>query len=141
MKTFQYDPRSLLLKTIRRVLADFKTVEKKFSTETRQADEVKDYLSRFKKLKNDSKIKDVTQKDIDSWGKQGWVKFKAFVEELEGKKSKTEEKKEAGIKTKAEGAELRAEDENWYVYKILNKDACVLFGAGTKWCITESGRY
>ena len=124
---------SHLLKELRGVSADFKTVEKKFSTETQQADEVKDYLSRFKKLKKDSKIKDVTEKDIDSWGKQGWVKFKAFVEELEGKKSKTEEKREA----RADGAELRAENEGWYVYKILNKDACITFGAGTRWCITD----
>jgi len=113
-------------------LADFKTVEKIFSKEAPPA-EVKEYIERYKTLKNANKIKVIEQKNIDFWGKQDWENFKSFVEELEGTKSKTEERKIV----KETGVDLRVENDEWSVYKILNRDACLFFGAGTKWCITQ----
>ena len=117
------------------VLADFKTVEKIFSKEAPPV-EVEDFLERYKRLKNANKIKVIEQRNIDFWGKQDWQKFTSFVEELEGTKSKAEE-----LKTKAnEGAELRAEDDNWVVYKILTRDACIFYGTN-KWCISKDGSH
>jgi hypothetical protein len=40
---------------------------------------------------------------------------------------------------KQEGAEKIAENESWYVYKIKTHEACQLYGANTKWCITQEG--
>jgi hypothetical protein len=48
--------------------------------------------------------------------------------------SKTAAKK----KEKHEGAELIYSDENANVYFIKNKNACMQYGSGTKWCITSA---
>jgi hypothetical protein len=128
-----------LLKAISRVLveATFKTAKQTFLDQEVREAEVDEFFERFKEASKKNKIKNIGEKNIDFWAKKPWKEFTKFVTELDETKTKTEEKKEAGIKVKAEGAELRAENEDWYVYKILNKDACILFGAGTRWCITD----
>jgi len=114
------------------VEADFKTAKKKFSLESSE-DVVDEYLSTFKTLRDKNQIKD---KDIDVWAKKGWEEFKAFVDSFKDKKTKTSTKTDK----KAQGAELVAENEGWVVYKILTKDACILYGSNTKWCITEKDK-
>jgi len=114
------------------VEADFKTAKKKFSLESSE-DVVDEYLSTFKTLRDKNQIKD---KDIDVWAKKGWEKFKAFVDSFKYKKTKTSTKTDK----KAQGADLVAENEDWVVYKILTKDACILYGSNTKWCITEKDK-
>ena len=116
------------------VLADFKSVEKKFIEQNAEKDEIKKYLDLFKELKNNQRIQSIEDKNIDTWGKRTWEEFKEFVDDLKADKSKTEEKKLA----KMEGAELVTEDDNWRVYKITSHDASRIYGSGTKWCITES---
>jgi len=111
------------------VEADFKSAKKKFSLESSE-DVVDEYLSTFKTLRDKNQIKD---KDIDIWAKKGWEEFKAFVDSFKDKKTKTSTKTDK----KAQGADLVAENEGWVVYKILTKDACILYGSNTKWCITD----
>ena len=126
-----------LLKALRHIimadtlLANFKTVEKKFEQQGIDKETIKQYLADFKKLRD---TKDLGEnKDIDTWGKKSWNEFKKFVDNTKKEKSKTEEKK---IK-KVEGADLVFSDKNWSIYKILNFDAAMNYGSGTKWCITN----
>jgi hypothetical protein len=116
------------------VTSDFKTTEKKFLDRGVAKDEVKKYLDAFKKLRDANRIHDVQEKNIDFWGTtQSFDEFKSFVDALSEEKSKTETKK---LK-KMEAAELIAENEDWYVYEITTHEACMLYGSGTKWCITQ----
>jgi len=117
------------------VEADFKSAKKKFSLESSE-DVVDEYLSTFKTLRDKNQIKELKDKDIDVWAKKGWEEFKAFVDSFKDKKTKTSTKTDK----KAQGAELVAENEDWVVYKILTKDACILYGSNTKWCITEKDK-
>ena len=126
----------LLVLALRKVVeADFKTATISFEMDA-SSSEVKDYISRFKSLKNKNQIKDLKDKNIDSWVKQGWIKFKSFIDSFEGKKTKTQEIRE----TKAEGAELKAENEEWLVFKIKTKGACIRYGSKAKWCITKEDK-
>ena len=117
------------------VEADFKTAKKKFSLESSE-DVVDEYLSTFKTLRDKNQIKELKDKDIDVWAKKGWEEFKAFVDSFKDTKTKTSTKTDK----KAQGADLVAENEGWVVYKILTKDACILYGSNTKWCITEKDK-
>jgi hypothetical protein len=110
---------------------DFKTSAKRFQDQGAEKAEVDQVLALFKELK--PKIKDNTQKDIDRW--KSWDEFKTFVNDLKGVKSKGQEKKEK----KEAGAKLVVEDKYWKVYHITSHDAAMLYGSGTKWCITQSG--
>ena len=110
------------------ILADFKTVKKKFATDQNiEVDLVDTYLDEFKELRNRNKIKDHDEKNIDFWGKKSWEEFKEFVDTLKTEKTKTEEKK----LQKQEGAELIAENKDWSVYKISSHIAAMLYGFGT----------
>ena len=113
--------------------ADFKTVERKFLDQGIEKGLIKTVLDSFKDLKNKHRIKKTEEKNIDWWGKKDFKELKDFVTGLQETKSKTEETK---IK-KAEGAELRAENDLWYVYKIISHESACFYGSKTKWCITE----
>jgi hypothetical protein len=84
-----------------------------------------DAVQRFHKLHNLLK-----NKDINSY---------ATIDELTtaiqaaSETSKTALKKQKKIK----GADAVYSDANATIYYIKNKNACVLYGAGTKWCITS----
>ena len=120
-----------LIAALRFIIADFKAVKVKFSDQGIEPLLVDEYLDLFKKNKN--KIKELDHKNIDNWGKKPWIEFKEFVDSLIEQKSKSEEKK----LTKQEGAELKAENDAWKIYKITSHKAAMLYGKGTKWCITE----
>ena len=115
------------------VLADFKTVKKKFLDQGASEDDVNTYLTHFKRMRDQNRIKDNTQKNIDFWGKKSWEEFKEFVEGLKQKTSKTKQKKFK----KLEGAELVTQNDEWGIFKIYTKSAAVQYGSGTKWCITQ----
>jgi hypothetical protein len=112
--------------------ADFKTAEKKFIDQGAEPEKVKEAIELFKELK--PKIQKAEERDIDQWAKGLWEEFETFLDEMREKKSGRETKK----LQKMEGAELIAESENWLVYKIKSHKACMLYGSGTKWCITEA---
>jgi hypothetical protein len=108
---------------------DFKTSAKRFQDQGAEKSDVDQYIASFKQMK--AKIKDNNQKDIDKW--KNWDEFKAFVDALKGVTTKSQEKKA----NKESGAKLVVEDKNWKVYHITTHDAAMLYGAGTKWCITQ----
>jgi hypothetical protein len=68
--------------------ADFKTAEKAFEKKGINKEEIKRAFEDFKKLK--PKIKEASDRDIDSWAKKDWKEFLVFVEGLKEKKSKKE---------------------------------------------------
>ena len=111
--------------------ADFKTSEKKFLDQGIALEEIKNYFDQFKTLK--PRIPEAEKRDIDQWAKQDWEKFKTFIDELKGTKSKSEIKK----LEKMEGAELVTENDGWFVYHITSHAASRRYGSNTKWCITQ----
>jgi hypothetical protein len=121
--------------------ADFKTAEKKFVEYGIEADEIKNYFEQFKTLK--PRIKEATDRDIDQWVKKGWEKFKTFVDELKGTKSKQQLKKsgQQGLGADIPDAELVAENEDWWVYRITSHSAARVVGAKTHWCIVASQKH
>jgi hypothetical protein len=88
-------------------------------------------LKAFKRLRDQQKIKDAKQKDIDQW--KDFEALQGFVEKLDSES--TVSRKLGGQKT--DGAELIAENEGWRVYKILNHQACMRYGQDTQWCIKK----
>jgi hypothetical protein len=117
------------------VVADFKSVTEKFLKQGASKDDIDTYIQKFKSLRDKQKIKDLQDKNIDNWGKKEFKEFKKFVDSLEGDTSTRIERKLK--KESHEGADLIAENDEWLVYKIKSHDACMFYGKGTKWCITE----
>jgi hypothetical protein len=129
-----------LIKVLNRLVteADYKTTKKKFLKQNAHPQEIKEYFELFRDLKNKNKIKNKVERNIDHWSKKEFTEFKAFVDDLKGTKTKSEEKK---LK-KMEGAELVAQNKDYYVYLITTHDAAMTYGSGSKWCITQAdGRY
>jgi hypothetical protein len=127
---------SSFAKALRKLLveSDFKTSKEKFLQQGVEEQEITITFDSFKEAASKNKIKNIDEKNIDWWAKKPWAEFKRFIEDLSETKTKGEE-----IKTKAnDGAELRAEDDNWVVYKILTQDACIFYGTN-KWCISKEG--
>jgi len=115
------------------VLADFKSVQKKFVDQGIDEPLVKDYFEKFKALRDKNKLSG-NEKNIDLWAKKSFEEFKNKLDELSKEKTKTAKKKEA----RTEGAKLIAENEGWRVYEISNHKAAMLYGSDTKWCITQA---
>jgi hypothetical protein len=122
-----------LIRVLKRVVADFKTVQLKFEKQNVPVSDIKEYFDAFKKLRDKNYIKNNQEKDIDYWGKQSWENFKSFVDELKTQKSKSSEMKD----TKQKGVELVAENDDWKIYKMFTHQAVLKYGSGTQWCITE----
>lgn len=112
---------------------DFKSAVKKFVSQGFSKEEVDSYVSKFKKLKDLSRIPDAKQKDINFWAKGSFDAFTKFVSSLEAEKSLSQKKRES----KTEGATIVAENSDWVVYRITTHSACMAYGAGTRWCVTS----
>jgi len=124
-----------ILITLKRaiILADFKAVEKKFESQGIELELIKQYIEDFKKLRDQNRIDSIEKKNIDYWGKKSFEEFKDYLDVLKSQKSKTEQRK----MKKLEGAVLFHEDDDWFIYRILNLEASIMYGSGTKWCITQ----
>jgi len=122
-----------LIMVLKEITADFKTVEQKFLTQNVSGTDIKTYMDLFKQAKSKNKIKNKNEMDIDYWGKKPFNEFKDFIDTVSKQKTKTETTKE--LKTK--GAELIAENNYYFVYHITTHKAAQIYGANTKWCITE----
>ena len=109
----------------------YKEVKVKFSQET-NSDEINNYFDKFRDLVNRNQVFG-DEKNIDWWGKQGWNKFKEFVDNKSDKKTKTQLKRS---KIKGDFHVIK-DDEDWLIIVPLNKDASCYFGKNTKWCVTK----
>jgi len=133
-----HNRRRLILVLSKLVKADFSTVKKIFLKQNAHSQEINEYFELFKELKKRDKIKNKDEKNIDRWGKKTFQEFKSFVDQLTETRTKSQDKK---LK-KMEGAELVAQNDDYYIYRITTHDAVLAYGSGTKWCITQpDGRY
>jgi hypothetical protein len=125
------------------VQADFKSAEKKFleTAIPEYAPMIKDYLNKFKKLRDSHKIHQTQNKDIDFWAKKGFSEFKVFVDQTSNIKSKSKVKKDIHkVAQKIPGAHLVAENEHWLIYEILAYKAAKLLGS-RNWCIVREEKH
>jgi hypothetical protein len=112
------------------ILENFKNARVSFSQEADPV-EVKEYIEKFKELKNKNIIKP-PESDINLWVKQGWGRFKKFIIKYRNFKSGKEIKKDI----KASGVITTYEDHNVAVYLPLSPESSCLYGANTKWCVS-----
>lgn len=104
----------------------------KSNTENYTDKQIDDYIKYFQL--NKERLSPLSR-DIYFWLKQDPYDFFTTVDELKATKTNKQVEDEA-----KQGAELKAENDNYRVYKINNYGASCKYGANTKWCITSKFR-
>jgi len=93
-------------------------------------------IAAFKQLVTRNQVKDVNQKNIDWWMKQGWDKFSQFVNQAAAIPSKSQVEKK-----KLPGQSINLVDNaNWLIVIPLNKDASCFHGKDSDWCTTKTNQ-
>lgn len=93
---------------------------------------VQDTLNKFRILVQKNKITG-DEKNIDWWAKQGWDKFKRFVDINSQVPTQTELKRK-----KLVGNSIPLiENDNWLIVIPLDSNASCFHGKNTKWCISK----
>lgn len=113
------------------ILENFKNAETIFIEQGAYAPDVKEYVDKFKELKNKNIIKP-PESDINYWVKLGWVEFRSFIIKYRNFKTNKEIKKDIKVKNTI----TTYEDMNVSVYIPLNANSSCLYGANTKWCVS-----
>ena len=93
-------------------------------------------IADFRQLVNRNQIKDLNQKNIDWWAKQGWDKFSQFVNQAAAIPSKTQVKRK---KLLGQSITLR-DDANWFIVVPLDKEASCFHGKNSHWCTTKTNQ-
>jgi hypothetical protein len=112
---------------------DYKTAKSKFLSQGGQAEQVDSAIKAYKELLQKNQITDKDKKQIDWWGKQGWTKFKEFIDGFSGYVTTTQVKKR---KLVGKSIILR-EDDKWLIVIPLDKDASCFHGKNSDWCTTK----
>ena len=90
-------------------------------------------IADFKQLVTRNQIKDINQKNIDWWAKQGWDKFSQFVNQAAAVPSKSQIEKK-----KLPGQSINLVDNaQWFIVIPLDKDASCFHGKNSDWCTTK----
>jgi hypothetical protein len=90
-------------------------------------------IADFKSLVARNQIKDINQKNIDWWAKQGWDKFNQFVNQAAAIPSKTQV-----VRKKLPGQSITlVDDANWFIVVPLDKEASCFHGKNSNWCTTK----
>lgn len=113
------------------ILENFKNAEKVFTDEGANPDDLKEYIEKFKELKNKNIIKS-PYSDINHWTQAGWDKFRTFI--ISYRQFKTGKEIKQDIKTS--NTIPIYDGVNVSVYIPLTKEASCLYGAKTKWCVS-----
>ena len=93
-------------------------------------------IADFKQLVTRNQIKDVNQKNIDWWAKQGWDKFNQFVNQAAAIPSKTQV-----VRKKLPGQSINLVDNaNWFIVVPLDKEASCFHGKNSDWCTTKTNQ-
>jgi hypothetical protein len=92
----------------------------------------KEFIDAYRDLVNRNQVQG-EERNIDWWRKQGWDRFKDFVEKKSQEKSITQVKrsKDAGE------SHTLMENDNWLIVIPLDKDASCFHGKDTDWCTTK----
>lgn len=93
-------------------------------------------ITKFKQLK-DANFLSGQEKDISYWIPKGFPAFVQFMLDTENKYDKHKEAKELHA-AKSKDAIKVFENDHCYVYNIQSHEASCKYGAGTKWCITQT---
>ena len=93
-------------------------------------------IADFKSLVTRNQIKDLNQKNIDWWAKQGWDKFSQFVNQAAAIPSKTQVTRK---KLPGQSITLR-DDANWFIVVPLDKEASCFHGKNSDWCTTKTNQ-
>jgi len=131
--------RQKIMSALTRVViqADFKSVKKKFLVTTPE-EVVDSYFDKFKKLRDENRISEVGERNIDYWGKKPFESFKYFIDQLVQEKSKRQLRKSIHKESqKVKGATLVAKNEHWLVYKIDTYEASEILGS-RNWCTVRN---
>jgi protein tyrosine phosphatase (PTP) superfamily phosphohydrolase (DUF442 family) len=93
-------------------------------------------IADFKSLVARNQIKDINQKNIDWWAKQGWDKFNQFVNQAAAIPSKTQV-----TRKKLPGQSINLVDNaNWFIVIPLDKEASCFHGKNSDWCTTKTNQ-
>jgi hypothetical protein len=89
------------------------------------------YIEKYKDLVNRNIVQG-QERNIDYWRKQGWERFKAFVDNKSQQMSMRQSKK-----GKTGKSITLDENEEWLIVIPLDKDASCFHGRNTSWCTTK----
>ena len=90
-------------------------------------------IADFKQLVSRNQIKDVNQKNIDYWIKQGWDKFNSFVNQAAAVPSKSQV-----VKKKLTGQSITLVDNaTWFIIIPIDKESSCFHGKDSNWCTTK----
>lgn len=116
---------------IKSLLEGYKETQAAFSLET-DPDTVKKTIASYKSLVDRNQVSG-NERNIDWWRKQGWEKFKAFVDARSNEKSSTQVKR-----AKSNGNAVTIQDDaEWLVVAPFDKTASVHYGRNTDWCVAK----
>jgi ribosomal protein S16 len=96
------------------------------------ADTAKKYIEQYKSLVNRNQVKG-DERNIDWWRKQGFEKFKSFVDSKSQEKSITQVKRSKDVGK----SHTLMENDTWLIVIPLDKDASCFHGKNTDWCTTK----
>lgn len=115
------------------IFEDYKTTAAKFATQGGKEDEISSQISRYREMLARNQIKDINQKQIDWWAKQGWPAFNSFVAGFEGHVTPTQTKRRKVVGDSV----ILKENDDWLVVIPLNKEASCFYGKHSSWCTTK----
>jgi len=118
---------------MRLIIADFKAVKQKFLKQGIEEKQVDSYLGEFKKFRDNHRIKEMQDRDIDYWGGKDFVLLENFIDQLKQTPSKTTQRKIDEEK----GYETVEENSEWVIYRIYNFEAAQKLGT-RNWCIVRN---
>lgn len=131
-----------ILAILRKIIieSDYKTAKTKFMSQGIKEPNIDSYFKKFKEIKNQNKIKEISDKNIDTWAKKPWGEFKKFVDKLQDKPTRREEKKYPWKMETPKGAKKIFENDDWVIYYVGTWEAVKALGT-RNWCIVRQQNY
>lgn len=114
-----------------KLVEGYKEVTQKFAQEA-EAEQVKKAIDQYRELVNRDQVQG-NERNIDWWGKQGWERFRTFVNAKSQQQSVTQQKKRKNTGR----SHTLAENDQWLIVVPLDKDASCFHGKDTDWCTTK----
>jgi hypothetical protein len=105
-----------------RLVEDFKTAQQIFARQGADPNDIKQSLDQYRKFSAQNVLRG-DEKNIDSWAKQGWDKFKDF---LAAKFNETHREQY-----------ILRDDPEWLLVIPLNHNASCYHGTNTDWCVAK----
>jgi hypothetical protein len=114
------------------IFEDYKTAKLAFVNSGADPSDVDQTINQFKQLSQKNQLAP-NEKNIDLWPKQGFDKFKSFVQSKVTTPTLTQVKR----KRLPGRSHNLFENDNWLIVIPLDKDASCFHGKNTDWCTTK----